>query len=349
MLKIEKSLAIPHIRRVSYPVPIKKLTAAVKGLDFPVENNVIPFRNLPLSVKDITQRLRHLDDGWKDLSPLFNAYLKTFPMESSNRDIWFLIWTRDGETHELGKLYKPIPKNSLLYKYLSSSNKDKILEEGEKMLLDSFLAGKEFTGKNCNDSNFVINIVGEKGYGMCVTGASSIEIAYPNIDSILISIENDEQATINNLKNYFKGAFAHELTHQMRGELEVEVDTGQEIASHAIEILACGGDNLFADRKFKVAVDEQSTSYHKDMVTSLKVVQEFLIQSAGCNYKPKTYKTSELNKAMKSIPEKDRERVLKKIAREIIASSNIELLRIAAKIGVKDLVHSKGTYSRGPS
>ncbi|MBI3590864.1 MAG: hypothetical protein HY094_05740 [Candidatus Melainabacteria bacterium] len=351
MPKIEK-VTIPYsgTRSISYIIPIQRAIDVQKTRT--EENNVIPFKSTYPKIQDIIQRLKHLDDGWKNLSPFFNAYLKVFPVINDSYDVWFLIWTKDGEARELGKPYKPIPNNSLLYKHLSSSGvKNNVLEKGEKILCDSFLAAKEFTGKNCDDSRFVfvINIIGEKGYGMCVTGANSIEITHSNINSVLSSIEDNDETTTSDLKNYFKGAFAHEMTHQIRGELEVKVDTGQEIASHAIEILACGGDNPFADRKFKVAIDEQSTSYHKDMVTSLKVVQEFLIQSESCKYKPKTYETNELNKAMKSISENYRERILKRIAREIIASSNIELLRIAAGIGISHGErHSKGTDSRGP-
>lgn len=348
MLRTERIIGQQIIRQIPFPPQTKKPVLDVVETASPIKNNVIPFRIPDLSIKDIKRKLLHLNDGWKNLSPFFNAHLKVFPIKNSSSDIWLLIWTKDGETSELNEQYKPIPKNSMLYNCFSGNVlKKKILEEGERILYDSFLAAKEFTGKNCEDSNFVINIIGEKGYGMCVTGANSIEIASPNIDSILSSIEDDNELGLNYLKNYFKGAFAHEMTHQMRGELEVQTDTGQEIASHAIELLACGGENPFSDRKFLLAIDEQDSSYHKDMVTSLKVVEHFLARSKKCTYKPKNCNVSELNKSMKSIPEKEREGTLSKIAEEIIESSNIELLRIAAGIGKAWVRHSAHS-SRGP-
>lgn len=352
MIRTERTIGQPLIKRIPVPLQTRKPILDTKGFSSEVKSNVIPFKSRDLSIKNVSRRLLHLNDGWKDLSPFFNAHLKVFPITNSASDIWLLIWTKDGGTEELNEQYKPIPKNSMLYSCFSGNGfKKKVLEEGEKILYDSFLAAKEFTGKKCEDSNFIINIVGEKGYGMCVTGTNSIEIASPNIDSILSCVEDENEFDLNNLKNYFKGAFAHEMTHQMRGELEVQVDTGQEIASHAIELLACGGENPFADRKFLLAIDEQDSSYHKDMVTSLKVVEHFLTQSKKCIYKPKNCKISELNKAMKSIPEKERDGILSRIAEEIIDSSNIELLRIAAGIGkgwIKHPAHSKGTESRGP-
>ncbi len=333
MLITEKSF-VPRISRMPYSLPIKKPTRQEPPLPSHTRNNVIHLKDFYPSTKDLMKRLMHLDDGWKSLSPSFNAYLKVFPINKSSSNLWLLIWTTDGEAQKLNKPHKPIQKNSLLYKYLSGSSiESQPLEKAEKILVDSFLAGKEFTDKNCDDSNFIINIIGEKGYGMCVTGVNSINIACPNIDALLGFIKDNDEAAVNDLKNYFKGAFAHEMTHQIRRELETEVDTGQEIASHAIEILSCSGDNPFADRKFVLAADEQNTSYYKDMVTSLKVLKEFLTQSKNCTYKPKTYKITELNKAMKSIPERIRNTVLKKIGQEIISSSNIELLRVAAGIG----------------
>lgn len=165
---------------------------------------------------------------------------------------------------------------------------------------------------------------------MSVKGADGNDISYSTVSNLLKALQSGDIHAIRYCKNYIKGAFAHEMAHQLREEFLIEKNIGQEIASHAVEMLTCGGENLGADLKFEEALKNHRSSYRKDMVASLRLLQEKFCQNKSISYKPQSHTPEELNKAMKSIPKDTRVEVLKKIAKEIINTPSMHLLKLAA-------------------
>ncbi len=272
---------------------------------------------------------------WKNLSPFINAYAKIVASVPDKPSAWMLVWVKSDAALFYNFPYKPIPEESKLYEYLISQDaeKQKRLLECEKLLVNSYMAAKDFVSGGLEvQSGF--EIVGEKDYAMRVRGFFGIEVSYSYVDCVLEAIENNSKDEINCWQQFFTGVFAHEMTHELREEIYQNGDTGQEIASHAVEILSTGGDNLLADLSLSKKISEPDTSYNKDIITGLKVLQQKLSQSNLCQYKPKTHEPSELNRAMQSIPEDKKEEVLKNLAQEIIKTPAIDLLRIAAQVNV---------------
>ncbi len=312
----------------------------------PIQKNVIPFpahNNIEVinfRVKDST----FFASGWKDQTPFMNTLAKVFYIDGKKKPFWIITWIKR-DTAIAGK--EGVPNKSLIYNYITSpdSKREKVLQIFEQILIDTFFLAKQFIAEN-NEIQYGLEIMYGKGWAMALNKDTSIEIAHNTVDFFLKAIRDNDTDLVNNMKQYFKSAFAHEMTHRLRNEFVAEDETGQEIASHAIELLACGGDNPISDEKFKFAVNNPTASYPQDMFTTLKVLEQKFLNNKDCLYKPKNFTIEELNKAMKSIPEKKREGVLKQIAKEILLSSPVELLKIAARV---DKTPTKtGTHSGGP-
>ena len=284
------------------------------------------------SITEPSKNPEDLNTQWKNLSQFLNAWVKVFWDKENKKGVYMLVWVNDDSvvSHK-----SPVPKSSLIYQYLISGDEDKkkVLEECETILINAYNSAVKFFPENTEvQSGF--EIVGKEDFVMSVRGAFGIEIAYPYVDCLIEAIRSDSKEGINILQQFFKGIFAHEMTHYLRNEINEEENTGQEIASHAVQLLVTGGENILIDNRFEEVIKNPQTAYDLDMISALKVLQQKFSQSEYCIYKPTSFNPSELNKTMKSIPETQREKVLQNIAQEIISTSTIDLLRIAAQINV---------------
>ena len=315
------------------------------------KSNVIPFP-APNNIKVINFRIKDsscLATGWKDQTPFMNTLAKVFYIDGEKKPFWIVTWIKQDAAIP-GK--EGVPKKSLLYSYIRNpdSKSETVLQTFEQVLIDTFFSAKRFIAEH-NEIQYGLEIMYGKGWAMALNKDTSIEIAHNTVDFFLKAIRDHDTNLANKMKQYFKGAFAHEIAHKRRSEFIAENDTGQEIASHAIELLACGGDNPISDEKFEFAINNPTASYPQDMFATLKVLEQKFISNKACLYKPKNFTVKELNKAMKSIPEKKRESVLKQIAKEILYSSPVELLKTAARVDrapASAASAKTGTYSGGP-
>ena len=128
------------------------------------------------------------------------------------------------------------------------------------------------------------------------------------------------------------------MVHAIREEIYAEPDLAQEIAPHAAEILSTGGDNPTEDIYFEETQKKTNNRYQKDMTAALKILQQKLLQIPTCTHKPKNHELKEINKALMSIPENIKKRILKKMAQEIVSTSGLDLLRTA---GGLDTIQAK--------
>lgn len=288
------------------------------------------------------------DKKWKNLAPFLNAYVKVFPASEPNKkSIWMLVWVKEDSviSHDY-----PVPKKSLVYKHLTnkSSEKQKVLEECEDKLVEAYTDAKNFIAED-KDVQTGFEIVGRNDFVMTVRGGFGIEVGYPYVDLLLKNIKEGNNGRAETFQRFFTGVFAHEMTHYIRSEFEEEANAGKEIASHAVQFLSGLGNSPLADARFEEVIEEPEDLYDIDMICSLKVVQSLLLRSCMCAYKPKSFEPSELNKAILSIPECERENTIKRMAGIIIGMSPVDLMRTAADVTMvpfdrskKDLVEKAG-------
>lgn len=286
---------------------------------------------------------KRLGNGWYKLTPLLNAWVKVLDTGLDvPSTVWMIVYVKEHASIYYGVPHKPVPKNSLIYKYILSKDpkKQETLRTFEKVVMEEFLGAKRFLPIGLI-SQTGLEIVGKKKFFMSVRGLLGLEVTCPYVDDFLRAIDSEDQNKVRNFRNYFRAAFAHEIAHLHREEILSKDDIGEEIASHAVEILAGFGENPMKDMDLEdyikslqkiMKLDNYQASYLKDVITAMKVVQQKLIQNRHCQYIPRSYVPDELNKAIKSIPEKKREEVLKKIVQEIMDALPIELLRIAAQV-----------------
>lgn len=322
-------------------VPLQRGASNSKKIKNPPASEVIK-ETLENVVKSEDEDKR-LGNGWYRLSPFLNSWVKVLDTEQKlPSKVWMAVYVKEFASVYLGIPHMPVPKTSLIYQYISSKEpkKQKTLQTFEKAIMEEFLNAKKFLPLG-HIAQTGIEIVGRKKFFMAVRGLMGIAVAYPYVDEFLRVIEEDDRNKIGKLRSYFKGGFIHEIVHQLRIEFSKEYDGGEEIASHAAEILSTMGDNPFKDDYLKEVVENEKklkredALYNKDVIAAMKVVKQKLTEHPKCNYVPKTHEPNELNKAMKSIPEKIREEVLSQIAKEIVKTSPMELLRQAAGINVK--------------
>lgn len=295
--------------------------------------------NLVTTTLAQTDENKSLGNGWYRLSPFLNGWVKVIntglDVPSS---VWFMVYVKEPASLYYGVPYKSVPKKSLIYSHILSKAPDKqnVLRRFENEVTDAFLKAKRFLSPIAVLSQSGLEITNLKKAFMSVRGLFGIEVSYEEVDSFLKAIENNNEEDIKNFRTFFKTAFVHEIVHELREEFIEEDDTGQEIASYAIQFLAGFGDNTILDKYLngvlkdvkKINKDEvEHTSYFKDIITSLKLVQQKLKECSSCTYHPKDYSPSELNKAINSIPKHRKEKVLKKITDKILDDSPIELLR----------------------
>ncbi len=334
------------INKISGIYPLKsnqRILAHENNESKPREENptIVPQANNVINIQHLITKQENNDliNGWKNLSPFINGLVKVIKDSKSADPVWMLVWIKNEAALFYNYSYKPIPNESKLFSYLTSTNseKQKIVLDCEKLLLNAYLDAKNFVnGGQEVQSGF--EITGQDDCMMRVRGYFGIEVSYTYVDCLLEVLENNVKGEIDSWQQFFKGVFAHEMTHCLRNEILNEGDNGQEIASHAIEMLSTSGNNLIADLSFSKKIADPSTSYNKDLITGLKVLQQKLSSHVLSTYKPKTHEPNELNKSIKSIQEDKREEVLKEIAQEIIKTSAIDLLRIAAQANVIPLV-----------
>ena len=274
-----------------------------------------------------------LAPGWRNLTPFISAYAKVFHTPCIDENpLWILTWIKE---HSAIVRPNSIPTKSLIRNYIKSNDpeKHKALALCEQVLTQGYVEAKEFMGADEDEevqSGF--EIVGDKDFTMRVQGLFGIEVCYQFVDVLLDNILEKNLTDLHNWKQFFKGAFAHEMMHKIKDEIYADPDEGQEIASHAVEILATAGDNPIGDTYFERALKNTTSSYDEDMITSLKYLQQKFIQCKETKYKPKSIEPKEISKSIRSIPEKKREKILKEITQELITSSSVELLRIAAQV-----------------
>ena len=283
----------------------------------------------------LIQTLRGYTNGWQSLNPFLNARAKVFTDQKKYKlPTWILVWTKDESVFNRGT---PVPKKSLIYTHIISSdeNKLKTLEACEEILLSAFFQAKNFIAKN-KDVQPGFEIVGNKNSIMVVRGVFGIELSYEYADSILKALREKNWDNVVKLHNFLKASFVHEMAHELRNEVYAE---GDEIASHVTEILACGGDNPLTDEKITGWLDNKSIPYNQDILAALKIVKKLLSGCKDCTYKPESFYPDELNKAMKSIPEDIREKLLSSFAKSIIRKKSLDLLKIAA--GVNNMPEKK--------
>lgn len=307
-------------------------------------------RNFALSKTRATQletntgnsscEVKNLPNGWYKISPLLNGYVKVFETDKKvPSSFWIIVWAKELASVFLGIPHNPVPKKSLIYKHITSENpeKQKTLENLENILQETFFQARDFLSKEPVLQNG-IEIVGEKGYFMAVKGTFGIKVSYEDIDELIKSINESSEQELKEIKILFKTSFVHEMVHWLRKEIYNEGDTGDEIASHAVEFLSGKGENSLKDTYLaEEVIKNPDNSYKQDTVTGLKVVQKLLSQNKNCQYIPKSHEPKELNKAIKSIREKVREEILKTIANEIINKPVIDLFRIAAQANVTQI------------
>ncbi len=297
-------------------------------------HNVIPlFSYLPL--QDVSPHKKYLAYGWKELTPLMSAVAKTFYLgKKSTVPVWMMVWVNEPGVLNL---IKAIPKSSFLYKHIRTHDPEtqKILQICEKTLVDAYLSAKDFLDIDKDDeiqSGFEVS--GEKDCAMREEGAFGIEISYTVIDDLLGVIYEEDSKLLDKTKQYLKGLFVHEIVHKIReiNEINADLVDGEEIASHAIEALATYGNNPEKDEYFEQVVESQEDSYDQDVIAALKLLEFMLLKNKYCYYSPKSFHIKEINKAIKSIPEVKREKILKKIAKEIVLVPTFELIKFAAGI-----------------
>ena len=303
---------------LSKPVPIavEQTTSSV--------SETLPTQLQP--AKQVKLEKRNLAPGWNSHTPFLNAWVKVFPPE--NRPLWMLVWIKDDAVHYYDA---PVSKNSLIYKHITSQNEDKhkVLDKCERLLVKAFLEAKDFIAGD-KEVQEGFEIVRRNGYLMTAQGFLGIEMDHRKLDFFIKLISDDNLNGISIMWNYFKGSFAHEMTHFLRDEIEVDENIGQEIAAQAVEMLICGGENPIKDTVFEEAIKDPDTKYKQDMITALKVVYRKLFLSENCTYKPLSFEPDELNKAMQSISKEKRYEVLKAVAEEIVETSPVELFRLAS-------------------
>ena len=295
--------------------------------------NVVPFKHY-LPIQDIygySSKNKELAYGWTELIPVLNVLSKVFHIKD-NDTVSMFVWVK-----EPAKFYTrdPVPKNSLIYKHVRSTDHEKqiTLQVCEKILVDAYLQAKEYIS-NGQEVQPGFEISGDKSCIMKVKGAFGIEVNYLYVDSLLESIDAGDVETVKNWKKFFKASFVHEMVHKLREEIYTEPDTAQEIAPHAISILSTGGDNPMDD----IYIEEETRTpgnnnrYQKDVAAALKILQQKLSLLPACLYKPKSFELKEINKALMSIPENIKKRILKKMSQEIVSTSGMDLLRIAAGV-----------------
>lgn len=306
------------------------------------KGNEIPDRDYNLALKSCGAKVHDIDcvesspksSGWKSLSPFLNAWAKVFvPKGRNSKAVWMLVWVKEATALSNERA---VPKKTLLYNCISKGGeeKEKILQQCEEILVQSYLEAKKFLARMSDDTEVQsgFEIVNEKNANMSVRGVFGIEVAVSDVDLLLDAIINDKKDEIYRLKRFFTGGFAHEMVHEIREEIFEEEDTGQEIASHAIELLSTCGDNPKTDESLLKRIKKSVySSYDKDIVSGLKLLQSRFLVNENCRYAPESFEPDELNKAMKSIPKEKRERVLKAIAKEILHTTPLELLRLAAQ------------------
>lgn len=296
--------------------------------------NVVPFKHY-LPIQDIdgySNKNKELAYGWTELTPVSNALSKVFYIKN-NDPVSMFVWVK-----ERAKFYleTPVPKSSLIYNHVRSTNYEKqiILQTCEKILIDAYLQAKDFIA-NGNEVQPGIEISGDTSSMMKVKGLFGIEVNYFYIDSLLQSIKALDVEAVKNWKKFFKASFVHEMVHQLRKEIYTDSDTAQEIAPHAAEILSTGGDNPAEDVYIEEMRNQKPNRYQNDIVAALKVLEQKLLQSPACKYKPKSFESKEINKALMSISKNIKKQMLKKMAQEIVFTSGQDLLRIAAGVNTK--------------
>ncbi len=277
-------------------------------------------------VSTIEEKEKSLAPGWKSQAPFLNAWAKVFPTET--KPIWMLVWVKEDSAYDNDS---PVPKLSSIYRYITSQceEKQKILVSCERVLVGAFKEAKEFIGQE-KDVQGGFEIVRRNDFIMTVEGFLGIEVNYKYVDALIRAIEENNLYVAAVLFNMLKASFAHEMVHYIRDEIKEDKSAGQEVASQAVEILVCGGTNPMKNKRIEEAIKEPDDEYEQDIVAAAKVVQKKLTDLQECLYKPKSFKPDELNKAMQSISKEKREELLKKIAQEIIKTSPVDLLRLAA-------------------
>ena len=345
--KVTGTLSTLWQKRSRHDSHLKSKILEIKGSSQSC-GNAIPFttpRNLSL-IRFKNKESTYHASGWKEHTPFMNMLTKVFSIDGERKPLWIVIWVKQ-DTAITGK--EGVPKKSLIYNYITSPNpeRERILQEFEQILLDAFFTAKRFIAER-DDIQYGLELMYGKEWAMRLNKDTSIEISHNTIDILLEAIRDDDTETIAKRKQFFKSAFVHEMAHKLREEFVENDDVGQEIASHAAELLACEGDNPASDEKFEFAIKNPVGSYMQDMVAALKVLEQKFLINKDCLYKPRNFTPKELNKAMKSIPERKREKVLQKIAKEIIYASPIELLKTAARVDRAPAKAKTGTYSGGP-
>ncbi len=307
----------------------------------PINTRIHPLLFLASKLKDnnhFAKNGKYFSSCHLDLEPIVNQWVTFFRPNKADSDIgWMSIYTK--KMRVLNKTCNPIPKNSFIYRCLKSKDPkfQQILQEGEKVLIESYLKAQEFfSDENKEKIPAGFEIIGEKGFGMEASNAG-IRVAYSVFSNLLFNIWKNKKHAIDVYKIYFKGSFAHEMTHHIRNELEYKKrHGGVEIPSHAVEVLATDGDFLMHSNKYEHAAKNPNDglkaykSYNKDIVRSLILLQKILSKIKDCTYKPKDSTPEELNKAIKSISKDIRQDKLKNIAEEIISIPSKELLKLAS-------------------
>lgn len=273
--------------------------------------NVVPFKHY-LPIQDIdgySSKNKELAYGWTELIPVLNALSKVFYVEN-NDPVSMFVWVKE---HAKFYIENPVPKSSLIYNHVRSTDHEKqvALQTCEKILIDAYLQAKDFIA-NGKEVQPGFEISGDTSSIMKVKGAFGIEVNYSYIDSILQSIEAMDIETVKNWKKFFKASFVHEMVHKLREEIYTEPDTAQEIAPHAAEILSTGGDNPMEEVYTEEIRSHKPNRYQKDVMAALKVLEQKLLQSPACKYKPKNFELTEINKALMSISKNIKKQMLKK-------------------------------------
>lgn len=286
---------------------------------------------------------KRLGNGWYKLSPFLNSWVKVLDTEQKlPSTVWIAVYVKEHSSVHLGVPHKPVPKTSLIYQYILSKEpkKQKTLQAFERAVVEEFLNAKKFLPLGHLAQTGIEIVKQKKDMFMSVRGLLGIGVAYPYVDEFLRTIEKRNERGIRIYRNFFKSGFVHEIVHQLRNEFSTNEDCSNEIASHAIDILSTMGDNPFKDDYLKWVIgsdkklNREDVLYHKDVIAAMKVVKHKLASNVHCQYIPRSHLPDELNKAMKSIPENIREKVLGEIAKEIVKTSVVELLREAAGISV---------------
>jgi hypothetical protein len=241
---------------------------------------------------------------------------------SSGQQTNHVVWMIDSKDSTING---PGPK-SQTYKHLTAqpgTPEHAALLEGEKMLMQAFMDAKNLLPeKDRHWEGFVVTRLGDNT-GMSTGTILGMSVNSLNTDELLQSLVAKNKNRAQDTVSWLKGAFAHEMTHNIRGKLDDNIGDNillntNEVPSHANQYLSTWNENqaFFNTRVNSLKLKQQPMGRIHAELGGLRLVQTQLNAREECQYKPKDFTPAELTKAIQSIPEEKRTEVLRSMVAE---------------------------------